>query len=240
MIHGTFAAHNASNSTSELSFTGTFGFVNATNSHVSRGPFLFFFFFRDTFLCRVSCFIFLSLLLKSVLSPPPGCYRDPVWPWYRQPFPWWTMFFLVPLYSTCSSLSNLQSFRSSRLPIMIIFSCCSYTANKASNWFLSDKGALAPAAGALVIGLLGNIYSRWSRGTAFTSMVTGVLFLVPVCVRKSVLPVSLALLGVLSEGELLITCTPCFSLALLKLVVLLETTTALCNSTTAVSHSACA
>ncbi|KAI0305019.1 hypothetical protein BC826DRAFT_1100753 [Russula brevipes] len=144
VIHGTFVAHNASNSTTQLGFSGTFGFVNATNSHISR-----------------------------------GCYRDPSWPWYRQPFPWWTMFFLVPLYSTCSSLSNLQSFRSPRLPIMIVFSCCSYSANKASNWFLSDKGALAPAAGALVIGLLGNVYSRWSRGTAFTSMVTGVLFLVP-------------------------------------------------------------
>ncbi|KAI9461023.1 hypothetical protein BJY52DRAFT_1211344 [Lactarius psammicola] len=144
VMHGTFTAHNASNSTTQPSFAGTFGFVNATNSHISR-----------------------------------GCYRDPDWPWYRQPFPWWTMFFLVPLYSTCSSLSNLQSFRSSRLPIMVIFSCCSYTANKASTWFLADKGALAPAAGALVIGLLGNIYSRWSRGTAFTSMVTGVLFLVP-------------------------------------------------------------
>jgi hypothetical protein len=98
------------------------------------------------------------------------------------------MFFLVPLYSTCSSLSNLQSFRSYRLPIMIVFSCCSYTANKASNWFLADKGALAPAAGALVIGLLGNIYSRWSRGTAFTSMVTGVLFLVPVRYQKNQAP----------------------------------------------------
>jgi hypothetical protein len=152
------------------------------------------------------------------------------------------MFFLVPLYSTCSSLSNLQSFRSSRLPIMIIFSCCSYTANKASNWFLSDKGALAPAAGALVIGLLGNIYSRWSRGTAFTSMVTGVLFLVPVCVPKSSLLCLCHWLfeeGILDEGKLL-TCIPCFSLALPKLVVLLEITTALCNSTTAVSHSACA
>lgn len=55
----------------------------------------------------------------------------------------------------------------------------------------------------------------------------------------SFLPVSLVLLGVLAEGELL-TCTPCFSLALPKLVVLPETTIALCNSTTAVSHSACA
>lgn len=149
--------------------------------------------------CRVSSFP--SSFFAELLSfcHPPGCYRDPAWPWYRQPFPWWTMFFLVPLYSTCSSLSNLQSFRSSRLPIMIIFSCCSYTANKASNWFLSDKGALAPAAGALVIGLLGNIYSRWSRGTAFTSMVTGVLFLVPVGVSPKSL--SLALSEFLAEGR---------------------------------------
>lgn len=51
IIHGTFTAHNASNSTSELGFNGTFGFVNATNSHVSRGPFLLF--FRDTFLFAV-------------------------------------------------------------------------------------------------------------------------------------------------------------------------------------------
>ena len=40
VIHGTFTVHNASNSTTELSFAGTFGFVNATDSHVSRGWFL--------------------------------------------------------------------------------------------------------------------------------------------------------------------------------------------------------
>ncbi|KAA1467895.1 DUF1212-domain-containing protein [Dentipellis sp. KUC8613] len=108
-----------------------------------------------------------------------GCYRDTTWPWYRQPFPWWTMLFLVPIYSTCSSLSNLQTYRSSRLPVMIAFSCCSYAANKAANLFMSDRGDIASAAGALVIGLLGNFYSRFVGGTAFTSMVTGVLFLVP-------------------------------------------------------------
>ncbi|KAI0053134.1 DUF1212-domain-containing protein [Auriscalpium vulgare] len=108
-----------------------------------------------------------------------SCYRDPAFPWYRQPFPWWTMFFLVPLYSMCSSLSNLQSLHSSRLFVMVLFSCCSYAANRAANLVLSDRGDIASAAGALVIGLLGNFYSRWSRGTAFTSMVTGVLFLVP-------------------------------------------------------------
>ncbi|KII94210.1 hypothetical protein PLICRDRAFT_102260 [Plicaturopsis crispa FD-325 SS-3] len=108
-----------------------------------------------------------------------GCYREPEWPWWRQPLPWWTMFFLVPLYTTCSSLSNLQSFRSRHLPVMVLFACCSYAANKAASIYLKDRGDIVSAAGALVIGILGNTYSRVVRGTAFTSMVTGVLFLVP-------------------------------------------------------------
>lgn len=33
----------------------------------------------------------------------------------------------------------------------------------------------------LIASILGNIYSRVFGGTAFTSMVPGVLFLVPVC-----------------------------------------------------------
>ncbi|KAI0068289.1 DUF1212-domain-containing protein [Artomyces pyxidatus] len=141
-MHGTFTSLNG---THHATFSGSFGFVNTTNSlHMMK-----------------------------------GCYRDPAFPWYRQPFPYWTLGFLVPIYSLCSSLANLQTWRSSRLPIMVLFSCCSYSANKAANWALEDRGDIASAAGALVVGVLGNLYSRFARGTAFTSMVTGVLFLVP-------------------------------------------------------------
>lgn len=63
---------------------------------------------------------------------------------------------------------------------MVIFACVAFTANKLGNIFLPDDGDLVSAMGALVIGLLGSFYSRVVRGTAFTSMVTGVLFLVPV------------------------------------------------------------
>ncbi|PCH33928.1 DUF1212-domain-containing protein [Wolfiporia cocos MD-104 SS10] len=108
-----------------------------------------------------------------------GCYRDPDWPWWRQPFPWWTALFLVPLYSLCSSLANLQSVRSIQLPIMVLFSCAAYAANKGANVLISDRPDIVSAFGAVVIGLCGNIYSRLVGGTAFTSMVTGVLFLVP-------------------------------------------------------------
>jgi len=55
-----------------------------------------------------------------------GCYRDPSWPWYFQPFPFWTLFILVPAYSLFSSSWNLQPFRSKQLPIMVAISCCSF------------------------------------------------------------------------------------------------------------------
>ncbi|KAH9486583.1 Pheromone-regulated membrane protein 10 [Psilocybe cubensis] len=108
-----------------------------------------------------------------------GCIRLPMWPFWRQPLPWWTLFFLVPIYSTCSSLSNLQYWRSLQLPLMVLFSCCAYAANRAASLVLPGRTDIVSAAGAFVIGTLGNIYSRVVRGTAFTSMVTGVLFLVP-------------------------------------------------------------
>lgn len=109
-----------------------------------------------------------------------GCFRNPIWPWWRQPFPWWTLFILVPVYSLCSSLSNLQAIRSIQLPVMVAFSSCAYVANRATSIVLPGRTDIVSAAGAVVIGFLGNVYSRIVGGTAFTSMVTGVLFLVPV------------------------------------------------------------
>lgn len=108
-----------------------------------------------------------------------GCLRDDLWPWYRSPLPWWMVFFLVPIYSICSSLANLQAW-DIQLVVMVAFSCCSYAANRATSVILPGRTDIVSAAGAFVIGSLGNVYSRLVRGTAFTSMVTGVLFLVPV------------------------------------------------------------
>lgn len=122
----------------------------------------------------------MSISTEAGLRGLAGCYRSPSWPWYMQPLPWWTALFLVPLYSTCSSIANLQAIRSWQLPVMVIFSCAAYTANRVANQFISDRGDIVSASGAFVIGLCGNIYSRVVGGTAFTAMVTGVLFLVPV------------------------------------------------------------
>jgi len=108
-----------------------------------------------------------------------GCYRFPNRQWYLQPFPWWTQFFLVPLFSLFSSLSNMQPILSIQLIVMVIISCAAYAANKAANMYIFRRSDVVSMLGAFTVGILGNAYSRKMGGTAFTSMVTGVLFLVP-------------------------------------------------------------
>jgi hypothetical protein len=160
---------------------GTFGFANLTTDamdHIYKG--------KSSF----------RIITIDLLTGDLGCFRNPEWPWWRQPFPWWTLLFLVPLYSTCSSLSNLQNWRSRELYVMVLFSCASYAANTASNLYLPDRGDIVSAVGALVIGSLGNAYSRIWGGTAFTSMVTGVMFLVPVSQGVSLCPAAFNGLGI--------------------------------------------
>ncbi len=109
-----------------------------------------------------------------------GCHRLLGSPWYFQPFPYWSQFFTVPAFSILSSLGNLQPWRSWDLVVMVVISCISFAANKLANHFIFNRSDVVSAIGAFAVGLLGNIYSRRFGGTAFTSMVTGVLFLVPV------------------------------------------------------------
>ncbi|KAE9383859.1 DUF1212-domain-containing protein [Gymnopus androsaceus JB14] len=108
-----------------------------------------------------------------------GCYRPKNFPWFLQPFPTWSAFLIVPIFSLLSSLANLQPFRSKQLPVMVVISCASYASNKIANHYIFNRSDVVSAIGAFTVGVLGNVYSRKMGGTAFTSMVTGVLFLVP-------------------------------------------------------------
>ncbi|KAJ7638977.1 DUF1212-domain-containing protein [Roridomyces roridus] len=108
-----------------------------------------------------------------------GCYRPQSFPWYLQPFPLWWSFIIVPLFSFLSSLGNLQPLKSRQLVVMVVISCCSYATNKVANHYIFNRSDVVSAIGAFTVGVMGNVYSRKMGGTAFTSMVTGVLFLVP-------------------------------------------------------------
>lgn len=114
-----------------------------------------------------------------------GCFRPPSFAWYLQPFPWWSQLIIVPVFSVISSLNNEQPLAWD-LVVMVVISCIAYTANKVADHFIFNRSDVVSAIGAFVVGFLGNVYSRKMGGTAFTSMVTGVLFLVPV--RTACLP----------------------------------------------------
>ncbi|QRV87456.1 pheromone-regulated membrane protein [Ceratobasidium sp. AG-Ba] len=108
-----------------------------------------------------------------------GCYRDPNWPWYLHAFPEWTLFFLVPIFSLLGSFASMQPLRSIQLPVMVFISCAAFAANKAANRYIFNRSDVVSAIGAFVVGVLGNLYSRVFRGTAFVVMVNGIGFLIP-------------------------------------------------------------
>ncbi|CAE6485555.1 unnamed protein product [Rhizoctonia solani] len=108
-----------------------------------------------------------------------GCYRDPNWPWYLQDLPMWTLFILVPLFSLFGSFASMQPLKSTQLPVMVFISCAAFAANKAANRYIFNRSDVVSAIGAFVVGVLGNLYSRVFRGTAFVVMVNGIGFLIP-------------------------------------------------------------
>ncbi|KAH7343993.1 hypothetical protein B0J17DRAFT_644935 [Rhizoctonia solani] len=108
-----------------------------------------------------------------------GCYRDPGWPWYLQDFPGWTLFILVPFFSLFGSFASMQPLKSTQLPVMVFISSAAFAANKAANRYIFNRSDVVSAIGAFVVGVLGNLYSRVFRGTAFVVMVNGIGFLIP-------------------------------------------------------------
>ena len=67
----------------------------------------------------------------------------------------------------------------------MVISSAAFATNKIANNFIFNRSDVVSAISAFTAGILGNLYSRKMGGTAFTSMVTGVLFLVPVRSRSS-------------------------------------------------------
>ena len=112
-----------------------------------------------------------------------GCYRPPNAPFYLRLWPWWTQCFIVPIFASISSVNNGQPPNTRAFLVMVAIATLAYTANKVADHFIFGQSEIVSFIGAFVTGLLGNIYSRQMGGTAFTSMVTGILFLVPVSVK---------------------------------------------------------
>jgi uncharacterized membrane protein YjjB (DUF3815 family) len=108
-----------------------------------------------------------------------NCHRPRGNPWWLRPLPPATLLFFVPVVALLSSLQNEQPWRTRDMPVMVVISCAAFVVSYYTGRVLQDKPDVVAALCALVIGIAGNIWSRAFKGTAYTVMVTGVLFLVP-------------------------------------------------------------
>lgn len=79
-------------------------------------------------------------------------------------------------------MNNQQHWWSRQMIVMVSIACVSFTFTRLANsfWGLENHPDYVALIGSFSVGLFGNLYSRKFGGTAFTSMLTGILLLVPV------------------------------------------------------------
>ncbi|WVR08358.1 hypothetical protein IAU60_005413 [Kwoniella sp. DSM 27419] len=90
---------------------------------------------------------------------------------------WW-LFLLVPLFAFSLAVWFRADYKSMDMLIMVLVGCAGYVVN----FFLQDQidqTNVVSAVSAFAVGILGNLYSRLGGGSAFPSMVVGILLLVP-------------------------------------------------------------
>ncbi|KAF5098634.1 hypothetical protein D0Z00_001977 [Geotrichum galactomycetum] len=90
--------------------------------------------------------------------------------------PWWRTLF-VPMFTLGLALVNQAHWR--QIPVMVVISGAGYTATYFSGLRLANAAELTSALGALVIGVLGNVYSRVGHGLAFVAMLPAIFVQVP-------------------------------------------------------------
>ncbi|WWC73372.1 uncharacterized protein I206_107339 [Kwoniella pini CBS 10737] len=108
-----------------------------------------------------------------------ACYRNPDWNywWYQEVSDWW-LFLLVPLFAFSLAVWFRADCRSKDIFVMVLVACAGYVVN----FYLSeqiDQTNVVSAVSAFTLGILGNLYSRLGGGSAFPSMVVGILLIVP-------------------------------------------------------------
>lgn len=90
--------------------------------------------------------------------------------------PLWRILF-IPFFTVTIALVNQAHWR--QLPIMIFISAAGYVVTFFSTRRLASAAELTSAIGALVIGVLGNMYSRVGHGLAFAAMLPAIFVQVP-------------------------------------------------------------
>ena len=100
-------------------------------------------------------------------------------PWYQSTISPWFYFLTAPCYLLMLGLRNGQPLWRKETPVMLIVGCAGFAANYFSGRAFVNRSDISSAIGSFVVGFLGNIYGKFTRGSPFVVMVVGVLFQLP-------------------------------------------------------------
>lgn len=100
-------------------------------------------------------------------------------PWYRATIPQWYYFLTIPTFLLCMALKNGQPlFRRDTLA-MVVIGGAAFSANFFSSRAFPNAPATVSAFGAFVVGVLGNLWSKATRESAFVVMIVGIFVQLP-------------------------------------------------------------
>ncbi|GAA5958546.1 hypothetical protein JCM3765_006670 [Sporobolomyces pararoseus] len=100
-------------------------------------------------------------------------------PWYRATIPQWYYFLTIPTFLLCMAMKNGQPlFRRDTLA-MVVIGGAGFAANFFSGRAFVDSPATVSAFGAFVVGILGNLWSKATRESAFVVMIVGIFVQLP-------------------------------------------------------------
>ena len=84
-----------------------------------------------------------------------------------------------PIFDAFLSLFNRADWRSGEMWVGLVISCSGYAANVATTIFVPERSDIISAVSSFTVGVLGNLYSKLFKRSAFPVTVTGILLSVP-------------------------------------------------------------
>ncbi|GAA5863573.1 hypothetical protein JCM3774_006531 [Rhodotorula dairenensis] len=100
-------------------------------------------------------------------------------PWYRAKIPPWFYFLTVPGFLICMALKNGQPLLRRDSLAMVAIGSAGFAANFFSAKAFVNSSALVSFIGSFVVGVLGNVWARMTRESAFVVMIVGIFIQLP-------------------------------------------------------------
>ncbi|GAA5991180.1 hypothetical protein JCM10908_006573 [Rhodotorula pacifica] len=100
-------------------------------------------------------------------------------PWYRDTIPEWWYFLTIPMYLLVLALRNGQPLFRKETAMMMIIGSAGFVSNFYSGKAFVNRPDISSAIGSFAVGLIGNLYGKFTRGSPFVVMVPGVLIQLP-------------------------------------------------------------